>query len=111
MGDRGNIIIEDTGVVLYTHWKGSEIPNRLANALDRSKDRWDDPAYLTRVIFQDVIGNDNSITGFGISTESTGEREYKVTVGDRRIQIGGKFGFAENSGEEFTFEEFIEEFY
>lgn len=70
MGDRGNIIVKDgeSTVYLYTHWTGSDLPETLKGALSRGKDRWDDGLYLTRVIFQDMIGNDKDITGFGISS-------------------------------------------
>lgn len=70
MGDRGNIIVKDgeSKVYLYTHWMGSELPDIIKSALKRGKDRWDDGAYLTRVLFQEMIGDDKGVTGFGISS-------------------------------------------
>jgi hypothetical protein len=89
MGDRGNIVLhygthktrdgerEYDPVYLYTHWHGSELPAILARALDRGRERWDDPSYLARIIFSEMVGSDEQdawpgiaapgTTGFGIS--------------------------------------------
>lgn len=68
MGDRGTIFIVDTGIFLCTHWTGSELPKILRDALKRGQSRWNDPAYLTRIIFCEMIRGDNEgTTGFGIS--------------------------------------------
>ena len=75
MGNRGNIKIDD--VYLYTHWKGSMTEQIVTAALRRSRDRWDDSAYLTRIIFCELIIEDdfhdtiaelNDTIGYGIST-------------------------------------------
>lgn len=69
MGDRGNICLHDNGqtIYLYTHWRGSDLAEIAKAALVRGKSRWDDPAYLYRVIFQELIGKDTGLTGFGLS--------------------------------------------
>lgn len=54
-------------IFLYTHWNGTGLEKTLAKALDRARDRWSDPIYLARTIFTDMIGDDKSTTGFGIS--------------------------------------------
>lgn len=76
MGDRANIVIESDkdffphAVFFYTHWRGSDIKTILQSALVRGKDRWNDPQYLSRVIFCELIGKDTTgITGFGITTK------------------------------------------
>lgn len=70
MGDRGNIVLLYKGnqeIFLYTHWRGSDIADILKNALSK-KQRWDDPAYLSRMIFGEMVeGAYNRETGFGIS--------------------------------------------
>lgn len=75
MGDRANIVIEadrdmfPNPVFFYTHWSGSEIKPLLSAALQRGESRWNDPAYLARVIFCQLVKSDpDGITGFGIST-------------------------------------------
>lgn len=82
MGDRRNVIVtaSDTAeaqVALYTHWSGSELPQTVASALDRARDRWDDPTYLTRVIFSEMIKGDvESTTGYGIEAILPGSENY-----------------------------------
>jgi len=74
MGDRANIVVHETvenkdaTVFLYTHWGGYKIKETLQKALAR-KQRWDDPAYLTRIIFCEMVKKDvDGETGYGIST-------------------------------------------
>ena len=80
MGDRANVKVEDgdSTVFLYTHWDGSGLPIILKNALLK-KERWDDGQYLARIIFQEMIGSDESTTGYGISSV--------IGDGDNRILI------------------------
>jgi hypothetical protein len=71
MGDRGNIKIEVEGyppLWIYTHWEGSVLPETVRRGLIRGRPRWDDPAYLTRILFDEVTGDDRGLTGFGVST-------------------------------------------
>jgi len=71
MGDRANIeMVYESGekIYFYTHWSGSELPEILQNALKRGKGRWDDEAYLARIIFSEMIQNEVlSETGYGIA--------------------------------------------
>jgi hypothetical protein len=73
MGDRANIRVksnseDDTGVYLYSHWSGTELPETLQVALRRGRSRWNDGQYLTRIIFCEMV-KDNLMgeTGYGIS--------------------------------------------
>lgn len=77
MGDRGNIHINqplvghesgEASIYLYTHWSGSIICQVLAKALNENRDAWDNPDYLTRMIFNELQGDDRSNKGFGIAT-------------------------------------------
>lgn len=97
MGDRANIAVESNGkrVYLYTHWCGYEVPNIVAAALSRGKDRWKDASYLARILFCELISysrGDNidnaslnttilltETTGFGISAE-IGDNSYPLLV-------------------------------
>ena len=90
MGDRANVVIIDsstdlcsrTAVFLYAHWSGSDLPEILACALKRGRERWDDAPYLARIIFNDMTqGDPQSLTGFGISTDLT-DNEYPLLVVD-----------------------------
>ena len=77
MGDRGNIQINqplvgqasgEASIFFYTHWRGSEICQILAKALDDNRDAWDNPDYLSRMNFNELQGDDRSNKGFGIGT-------------------------------------------
>jgi len=94
MGARGNIAIKQSGdvrIYFYTHWRGSELPKILRDALGRGKNRWDDPAYLARMIFDEMTSGEKGETGFGISTEVQ-DNEYPILVvnpDERVITIDG----------------------
>lgn len=86
MGDRANIQVVEgrctPSIFLYTHWSGSDLPIILRNALKRGKDRWEDPPYLTRIIFsemsqKDVMGE----LGYGISMQIC-DGEDKILIVD-----------------------------
>lgn len=95
MGDRGNIVVvhhvgakKIKRIFLYTHWAGTEIASTLQTALQR-KQRWDDEAYLTRIIFCEMIGDDiKGETGFGIGGECV-DNEHNVLVVDCAKQTVG----------------------
>lgn len=85
MGDRGNIVIRnkenDKHIFLYTHRSGYRMPERLHEALEKGKDRWDDAPYLSRIIFQALLNGDTSATGVGLTTYLT-DNEYPLLVVD-----------------------------
>jgi hypothetical protein len=75
MGDRGNICVDNgpnqSPVYLYGHWSGSVMPHVVKRALDseRGRNRWDDGAYLTRIIFCELVsGDEKGETGYGIAS-------------------------------------------
>lgn len=78
MGDRANILIKQPPmfgapqyVFLYSHNGGKQLPATLQTALKRRR-RWDDEAYLARVIFDAMTdGHHGEETGFGITTQLT----------------------------------------
>jgi hypothetical protein len=89
MGDRGNIIVKynEDIVYLYTHWGGSELYSILRRALGK-KERWGDHAYLTRIIFCEMVKDDmEGTTGYGISsTEGDGGTDIVVDVVKQTVQ-------------------------
>ena len=72
MGDRGNIKITDgqSTVFLYTHWKGSALPNivKRTMASQRARNRWGNGSYLARILFDDLLDGDRGESGAGISS-------------------------------------------
>lgn len=73
-------------LVLYTHWRGSDIRQTLQSALKRGQERWEDPSYLARIIFCALIGSDSGITGFGLST-TVGDGQHNLLCVDVDRQI------------------------
>ena len=76
MGNRNSIVIseqdaygvETNPLYLYSHWHGQALDEVVAKALTRGQSRWDDSAYLTRIIISDLLRDDlDGTTGFGIS--------------------------------------------
>ena len=117
MGDRSNVSIisqYDGTAVLYSHWGGTRLFEVARQALDSTiaRNRWNDPPYLRRIIFQTILAKDGlQETGFGISG-NIGDNEYKVMVIDtdsQRVAFvdEGSYGkpLADNQG--WTFEEFV----
>lgn len=73
MGDRGQVLIKDEGVYLYTHWGATNLVGVVASSLSR-QERWDDPEYLARIIFCEMVIDDvGSPIGYGIGTQKHGD--------------------------------------
>lgn len=85
MGDRGNIKLvygNGASVYFYTHWSGSSLDQIITAALQRGRDRWTDPSYLARILFCELVkGQEDSTTGFGISTQVE-DNEHPIPVLD-----------------------------
>jgi hypothetical protein len=78
---RTQVKIEDTGIYLYSHWGSSEILQTVKRAIAK-RWRWDDYEYLTRIIFDEMMGKDShgEETGFGIGTQQHGDIDNLVIV-------------------------------
>ena len=80
MGARAQVKIADTGTFLYTHWGSGEIVDDVRKALSR-RQRWGDPEYLARIIFDQMVGSQQGTeTGFGIGTSQHGDIDILVEV-------------------------------
>ena len=89
MGCRGQVRIKDSygnSVFLYTHWGACELKEDVALALARRK-RWTDSEYLTRIIFDQMKGNDLGHLSFGIGTTEHGDIEQLITIDCENKQI------------------------
>ncbi len=87
MGDRANVYVRGADVYLYTHWDGYRLSVIVRNALAR-KLRWNDPSYLARIVFQQMLGSDAGETGYGISHE-IGDNGRPVIMLDPSTQTTG----------------------
>lgn len=93
MGDRANIVIKSDGeqVCLYTHSNGTVLPETLRAAMLRGKDRLDDPQYLARIIFCEMVkGYEMDTTGFGISQtiHDGGDKVITLDVDAQTMMLG-----------------------
>lgn len=106
MGDRANIQLTGAHCLphplfFYTHWSGCELPFTLQSALKRGRERWNDPQYLTRIIFSEMIQGDVlHLTGYGISTKVC-DGEDRVLV----VDVDAK-KVTDWDGKSYSFEEF-----
>lgn len=98
MGDRCNVVITDRSakdmtqhgavtlpgsVCLYSHWGGEEIVNTTKEGMSKGRGRWNDPSYLARILFANMIRSDiDSETGFGIYAGCFGDGDNNVIVID-----------------------------
>ena len=101
MGDRGvvHIVHPSWGdsVYLYTHWRGSQLPDILKKSLKRGRERWQDSSYLARIIFCDMVeGQEKEITGFGISNRPQDGIEHTLDIDAQTVTYDGRtWGFDE----------------
>lgn len=105
MGDRANIqVVEEEGGTLYfyTHWQGEELPTTLATALARGRGRWGDEAYLSRIIFSEMVKDDiEGETGVGLSTYR-GDFNYDDLIVEMKEQV-----VVDRDGARLSFDDFI----
>jgi hypothetical protein len=101
VGDRANIYLtqaSDTerGIYLYTHWSGYRWPERLREALEFGKGRWNDSQYLARIITSRVFAElvDETVSG-GIGLE-IGDNERPITI----VDLDGMTVSFSNEGQE-----------
>lgn len=80
MGARAQVYIKDEKVYLYTHWGAGELEKIVKTALAK-RWRWNDPEYLARIIFCEMIkGCEDNETGFGIGTSKHSDIEKFVGI-------------------------------
>ncbi len=82
MGCRGNIGVRsvDGTVWFYTHGMGDSLAAVCRAALSH-KERWYDPPYLARIVFNELQKDDPPTTGCGIATEP-GDNSYPFLIVD-----------------------------
>jgi hypothetical protein len=95
MGDRANVHV--AGTYLYSHWGGTELPETVRKALFRGESRWQDEAYLARIIFCDMVaGSETELTGYGISAD-VGDGSDRILVVDTDKQAVGYASWSEGA--------------
>lgn len=106
MGDRAQVHFTDTGAFLYTHFGGYKIDEVVASALDRGRSRWNDPEYLARIVFSEMIRDDiDGTTGYGIGTDrhSDVSRIVHVDCDEKEVTVDTR-----DEATTYTFDAFID---
>lgn len=68
-------------IFFYTHWGGSYLKETLKDALERSRDRWNDESYLARIVFSEMIKDSvGDTTGYGIAPYAPDNEHEHVIV-------------------------------
>jgi len=103
--------MKEIGVYLYQHMDGYNLAQEVQIALSK-RDRWDDPEYLTRIIFTTMLKENEAIeqtTGYGIGTEQHGDIEYLITIDTIEQTVTVSNGYGSKWSDRFygTFEEFL----
>lgn len=79
MGDRrmAEIRTSDGSLYIYTHSAGYDLPARAVDAIEWAKPRWNDHAYATRMIVDQLTkhGRDDQY-GYGLMLAPNQEDEY-----------------------------------
>lgn len=107
MSTNGQVLIsegKDFEIYLYQHFDAYDLPQTVKRAL-RKRWRWRDPEYLARIIFDEMIGDQQgNETGYGISTTPFGVNiEVIVDTTEQRVKVINNNNMEAN----LTFEEFI----
>lgn len=95
MGDRRNVELRygnnHGSIYLYTHWQGTQLPFIVAEALNSSagRRRWEDEAYLARIIFSRMTEGADPETGFGIAPYLQDENWPSIIVDLKNQTVNG----------------------
>lgn len=102
MVNRAQVLMNSTGVYLFTHDNGDKLESIVKKVL-QTKQGWEDPEYLTRMVFTQMTkGSKNIKDGFGIGTR------YHISCLQHPLIIVDSVLKLVFVGEEMqTFEEFI----
>jgi hypothetical protein len=92
MGDRANVLLKEgkSEIYLYTHWDGTNLPEKVREAIasKEGRGRWDDSAYLNRIIFSRMI-KDCVLgeTGYGISPTPCDGQDRIIVVDHDKMRV------------------------
>jgi hypothetical protein len=78
MGDRGCIVVKSDNqpdLVFYTHWCASSLEQITRSALNKVEEggRGKDFSYFNRIVFDTLVGGDQSTIGYGIDFYPAGD--------------------------------------
>lgn len=95
MGDRGNVrlVYGDNfePIYIYSHWEGTILPLRVAEALDTTpaRRRWNDESYLARIIFNYLTDGADPELSWGIAPYRPDQEHEDVIVNLKERTVDG----------------------
>lgn len=105
MGNRAQVQFIDENrneVWFYTHWTGHRLEQTVINAMRRGKGRHNDPEYLARIIFSEMIKDEvMDEVGYGIGFQQHGDVD-KVVIVDCNLKTVTMY-----DGTEYPFKSFL----
>jgi hypothetical protein len=90
---RRNIALDygdERKIYLYTHWGAEGLEDVLRDALVRGRSRWNDPPYLARIIFSEMIQAEVlDTTSYGIAPYVMDDEfpTIEVDLGKRTVGV------------------------
>lgn len=109
MGSRAQILIEDTGVFLYTHWGAKTLVDDFKQWINHARPRWTDDEYFTRIIFSQMIKDDvDGETGYGIGNREHGDIELLISINVEKQVITIADIYEDHITKYLSFDDFIE---
>lgn len=98
-------------VYLYTHDDSKTLLTTTHDILSK-RERWDDPDYLSRMLFCEMIPEEfwKSNSGYGIGTQLYADIDLLISLDTVNQKITISSGLHSYSNLIFTFEEFVEDF-
>ncbi len=107
MGDRRQVIFEDSGIYVYVHSDGYRLPQIVQYGIRTAEPRWNDESYCTRIIIHNILNavtTPAQMTGCGIAGDEMdsnyGEDDIGINVNTQQVYIGDL---------QWTFKEYIEQ--
>ncbi|MBT6051132.1 MAG: hypothetical protein HOG49_30400 [Candidatus Scalindua sp.] len=102
MSTRCQVYFKNSGVYLYQHHDGYDLPMEVAHALSL-EERWDDEEYLARIVFDCMKeGSSATTTGYGIGTVEHGDIEYLVVLDVKNQTVEIKYSHSETWSGSFS---------
>lgn len=105
-------IISSAGrVYLYAHTGAPSITKVVHDALSKRK-RWDDPDYLARMIFCEMIPREHweSDLGYGIGSVLYTSTNVLISVDTQRQRVIVQSALNKHESHSYTFDSFVESF-
>lgn len=103
MGNRANFYTHngiESGIYIYTHWNGDELPAILRKTLVENKNLWDDEQYFNGVLFNNLYQQDKS-SGFSAAIGDGDDRILDIDFSNQLIIFSESYNIKNQSFSEF----------